>query len=437
MFHGISRYVKPNPCTILVQKIGVNMPTTWTKLTNAEGKSGVRYRNHPTRKHGIQPDRYYSLAYWYQGRTVTEAVGWASEGITPTYCFELLEELKKNQRTGSGPCTNAEKKELAELKRKEDIRNAALEERQTFKYFFETIFLPEARTRWKPQTTDKAVQHVKNWIHPVTGGIPFKDLDLIHINKIKTNLADAGRSPRMQQYVFRTFAMIWAAAFDHGYVAKPCPTKTQSFRLPKVDNERQRYLTLEEENKLLEELKTISIQSYYMALASLDAGLRFGEIASLTWACVDFHSGVLRILNTKSGRDRHVPMTERLKSTLNSLYDEKSTGLVFPNADGKQWSEAPKAFRNALKKTGLNDRVTNPKLKVSFHSLRHTYASRMVQAGIDLYRVQRLLGHSTPVMTQRYSKLADDDLRLAVEAMERKRNGNQNGGTVISFRRKA
>lgn len=58
-------------------------------------------------------------------------------------------------------------------------------------------------------------------------------------------------------------------------------------------------------------------------------------------------------------------------------------------------------------------------MKASFHSLRHTYASRLVQAGVDLYRVQRLLGHSTPVMTARYSKLADDDLRRAVNAMER------------------
>jgi site-specific recombinase XerD len=58
-------------------------------------------------------------------------------------------------------------------------------------------------------------------------------------------------------------------------------------------------------------------------------------------------------------------------------------------------------------------------MKASFHSLRHTYASRLVQAGVDLYRVQRLLGHSTPVMTARYSKLADTDLKKAVEIMEK------------------
>ena len=66
--------------------------------------------------------------------------------------------------------------------------------------------------------------------------------------------------------------------------------------------------------------------------------------------------------------------------------------------------------------------------------LRHASASRMVQAGVDLYRVQRLLGHSTPVMTARYSKLADADLKEAVETMERATEIKK-GAKVIRSRR--
>jgi site-specific recombinase XerD len=75
-------------------------------------------------------------------------------------------------------------------------------------------------------------------------------------------------------------------------------------------------------------------------------------------------------------------------------------------------------------------------MKASFHTLRHTYASRLVQAGVDLYRVQRLLGHSTPVMTARYSKLADDDLRDAVHVMERA-NETKRGVNVIPLHKKS
>lgn len=78
----------------------------------------------------------------------------------------------------------------------------------------------------------------------------------------------------------------------------------------------------------------------------------------------------------------------------------------------------------------------NPKLRASFHTLRHTYASRMVQAGVDLYRVQRLLGHSTPIMTARYSKLADADLKEAVETMERAAEVKK-GAKVIHLRKEA
>ena len=413
------------------------MAGKWIKLKNADGKSGVRYREHETRKHGKMPDRYYVLTYWYKSKTVTEAIGWASENWTPTACFDLMAKLKHNQSTGNGPCTLSEMRGIEDAKKEADRKAEAAEKRQSFKSFFNDIFLPEARTRWKKQTTDKAVQHVNKWIDPVTGDTPFRDLDLIHINRIKTNLSEAGRSPRMLQYVFRTFSMIWGAALDHGYVARPCPTKSSSFRLQKVDNERQRYLTIEEENKLLEAVGKICGQSHNMTLVSLDSGMRFGEIASLTWNCVDLAGGILRVLNTKSGQDRLVPMTERLKAMFSSMPNNATGGIVFPNPKGLPWSEAPKAFRNAIKNTGLNNGITDPKLKASFHTLRHTYASRLVQAGVDLYRVQRLLGHSTPVMTQRYSKLADDDLRLAVEAMETKRVGKQTEGNVIAFKKKA
>ena len=97
------------------------------------------------------------------------------------------------------------------------------------------------KTRWKPDTARKSAEHVKNWIDPVTGSTPIKDIKLSHVKKIRANLAAKKRSPRHQQYVFRTFSMVWDAARDDGIVNVPSPTKSKSFKLPKVDNERQRY----------------------------------------------------------------------------------------------------------------------------------------------------------------------------------------------------
>ncbi|MBG0775247.1 MAG: site-specific integrase [Desulfovibrionaceae bacterium] len=382
-------------------------------------------------------DRYFSLVYWWQGKTVTEGVGWASDGWTPGGCFDLLADLKRNQKKGGGPCTLAEMREDSEAEKavKRKAREAEARRNVSFRAFFDDVFMPDAETRWKPETARKAREHVATWIDHVTGTTPFRELGLPHVQRIRADMAKAGRSARTQQYVFRTFSMVWNAARDHGLVSGPCPTKSGSFRLPKVDNERQRYLTAEEENRLFEACMARGRQVHDMAMVALDAGLRFSEVAALAWGCVDLENGVLHVLHTKSGKDRDVPMTARLVEMFTALKAGKPSDLVFPSRLGTVHGQVPGAFKQAIKDAGLNEGVADPKMRASFHTLRHTYASRLVQAGVDLYRVQRLMGHSTPVMTARYSKLADDDLRQAVQAMERDAVARKSNGKVLPLKR--
>jgi len=390
---------------------------------------GVRYREHPSRRNGVQLDRCFFIRYKIGGKDVEEQAGWAiADRMTQAKAAALLAELRRNQRTGTGPRTLAEMRADGEADRLERERRqrAEAEANVSFKRFFEDVFLPDAKGRWTPETTRKAEEHVTLWIDPVTGALPFRELKLKHANKIKANLTGAGRSPRTIQYVCRTFSMIWNAAKDHGLVDAECPTKSGSFRLPKVDNERQRYLTPDEEARLFAAVKKRSQQAHDMALVSLDAALRFGEVAGLTWGCVDLENGALRILDTKGGRDRSVPMTERLRTLFESMPRGRSGAFVFPMLNGGRQTQIPSAFKRGLVDAKLNEDVVNPKLRASFHTLRHTGASRLVQAGVDLYRVQRILGHSTPIMTARYSHLADDDLADAVRKMEnnsRKKSG--------------
>jgi integrase len=421
---------------------------------------GVRYRKHPERKHGVKMDRYYVLTYKWKGKTVTEAVGWASEGVKPSAAYDTLSQLKRNQKRGKGPCTLAEMREQAEEQR-EVLRRAKIAQAKkdiSFKTFFDETFFPDAKAGWSEETARKAREHVKNWIHPVTGDAPMRELDLTHVQRIKENLAGApfvsrkkskesdkqkkrpadtrkGRSARQIQYVFRTFTQVWNTARDFGIVDKPCPTTAKSFRLPKVDNERQRYLTLEEENRLLQAIRARSPQVHDMALVSLDAGLRFKEVARLVWGWVDLENGVLKAIDSK-GKDRYVPLTKRLIG----LFERKEPGgpstLLFPDTEGKAQKQVPSSFIRAVRDEKLNEEVTNPKMRVSYHTLRHTYASRLIQSGADLYKVQRLLGHGTPVMTARYSKLSDENLRDAVAGMERNRRIKESNGRVVSLREK-
>jgi integrase len=398
---------------------------------------GVRYRKHPERKHGVKFDQYFVITCKLDGKTKTESIGWASEGNKASDAFDKLCELKRNQKSGQGPRTLAEMRELGQFEREQARRDAEAQKKLnvSFKKFFDDTYFPDAETRWKPETARKAKEHVKNWIDPVTGSTPMLSIKLSHVKKIRANLAKGKRSSRTQQYVFRTFAMVWDAARDEGLVKGPSPTKSRSFRLPKVDNERQRYLSANEETLLLAKVKARGATAYRMTILSIDTGMRFKEIAGLTWGCVDLDADSIKVLDSK-GRDRYVPMTARVKSLFESMDAGKGKDLVFPTRNGTVQAHVPSSFTRALADAKLNENIEDPKLRASFHSLRHTYASRMVQAGVDLYRVQRLLGHSTPVMTARYSKLADADLREAVEIMERAAEVKK-GAKVIPLRKAA
>ena len=388
---------------------------------------GVRYRSHPIRKNGVQYDRCFFIRHRISGKLIEEAVGWTSEGWSAAEAYDLRAELQRNKKTGQGPRTLAEKRALEEQARERVAAENKARERLdvSFKSFFDDTYLPDAKTRWKPETARKAEEHVKNWIDPVTGSIPMREIGLEHVIKIRADMANAGRSPRMQQYVFRTFSMVWDAALDHGLVSAPSPTKSKSFRLPKVDNERQRYLTFDEEKRLLNAVKKRSQDVYAMSVLSVDIGLRFSEIARLTWGCVDIDGKTISPMNTKGKKDRMVPMTDRVKELLETMVRGAAGDPVFPHGGAKPLRQIPSSFVRAVHDAKLNEGVTDQKMRASFHTLRHTYASRLVQSGVDLYRVQRLLGHSTPIMTARYSKLADADLRQAVERMEEKNRNDR------------
>jgi len=393
----------------------------WKSLKNSNGQRGVRYREHRSRRHGVQPDRYYALEYWLDGRARTEGVGWASAGIKPTDCFDLLAQLKKNQALGEGPRTLAEMREHAELEReaKRNRQAAAKRLNVSFKTFFDDSFLPDAKRHWAPETSRKAAEHVKNWIAPVIGSLPFREIKKGHLGRIRARLSEASRSARTQQYVFRTLTQVWNAALDDGLVDVQCPTTLRSWRLPKVDNQRERVLTPGEEKVLLEKVKARSQQAHDMAVVGLDAGLRFGEIAALTWGAVDVNKASLLVLDTKTHVNRIVPMTERLVKLFRSLPAGQSGDLVFSNSRGGIQTFVPSSFIRGLSDAKLNEGVKNKKLRVSFYTLRHTYATRLAEAGVGLYKIQRLMGHTSPVTTQRYAKLSHESLRKAVGEMER------------------
>jgi integrase len=197
--------------------------------------------------------------------------------------------------------------------------------------------------------------------------------------------------------------------------------------LLKLNNQRHRWLTAVEEERLL---KACPPHLREVVVFLIDTGARKGEALGLTWSDVDLERkprGSVKFMKTKSGRPRGIPLTHRVSEMLLRLRAIKPEGeehvfLYRPSdnpTDAKPVRHLFGVWETALKKAGLSD--------VNIHDLRHTFASRLVTAGVPLFTVSKLLGHADIKMTMRYSHLAPDELESAVDILERW--GKKNGGT--------
>lgn len=147
-------------------------------------------------------------------------------------------------------------------------------------------------------------------------------------------------------------------------------------------------------------------------------GLRRGEIVNLKWTDVDLQRRIIQIqstptFRTKQGRRRIVPLSETATYLLQAKHGKDAAEYVFTH-NGKQVDDEwlSQAFKKAVSKAKLN------KPGLHFHSLRHTFASWLVQDGCSLYEVQHLLGHSSSKVTEVYAHLQPSEMHGTVNRIE-------------------
>ncbi len=176
-------------------------------------------------------------------------------------------------------------------------------------------------------------------------------------------------------------------------------------------NTRDRWLTVDEETRLFHAAAPWLQELMRFALHT---GMRQGEILGLTWAGVDLFRRTVTVFKSKNGERRTIPLNQTVLELLKHKYGSRSgdTALVFPSE--AQTRRNASNIRRSLNLALVKAKMTN----FHFHDLRHTCATRMVQAGVDLYKVQRLLGHKSPTMTQRYAHHYPESLRDGVDALE-------------------
>ncbi len=184
-------------------------------------------------------------------------------------------------------------------------------------------------------------------------------------------------------------------------------------KFKKLNNQRERFLTKNESEDLSRVLKLKSKQVHDMALLSLHTGMRVSEIFKLTWRDIDLSQGTIHIVDTKITESRYAYMSDPVKEIFKKPSDNKNRNLIFPNAKGNRINAISKTFARVVESLGFNNNIKDDRDKIVFHSLRHTFASWQVQSGMNLYTLQKLMGHKSFQMVQRYAHLAPDNLKKA------------------------
>lgn len=125
----------------------------------------------------------------------------------------------------------------------------------------------------------------------------------------------------------------------------------------------------------------------------------------LKWEHIDFHRGFISIMDPKGGPDQKIPLNDAARSVLES-HPKLGSPYVFPGRGGRQRTDINHQVNRIKERAGL------PKDFRPLHGLRHVYASALASTGhVDMYTLQKLLTHKSPLMTQRYAHLRDAALR--------------------------
>ncbi len=181
-------------------------------------------------------------------------------------------------------------------------------------------------------------------------------------------------------------------------------------RQRKENNARIRFLSKEEELVLRQVVEAKHLVHLPELELALNTGLRLGEQYGLAWEYLDLERRTLTIPFSKNGESRHVPLNDDALLALEAARMlSNGQPWVFLNRYGERLVSPREWFDPSVKEAGLHN--------FTWHCLRHTFASRLVMAGVDLRTVQELMGHKTIQMTVRYAHLAPKHELAAVQRL--------------------
>ena len=251
----------------------------------------------------------------------------------------------------------------------------------------------------------KDVEFIRNDLRPAFGVMKLVDIRHQDIERFKVERLERLSKKSINLQLGLLGSLLRLAQREGWLVQIP---EVRKFRLSNNRNDFRFLKTSEEVRRFLEAAEKEGPVVGILYRTAVFTGLRAGELAALQVSDIDFERGLITVKRsfdgpTKSDQVRHVPILEPLRGRLEAWTELVGAGLVFHNEVGRMYEPCARVFQETLRRV-LESAGLPPK-HLTFHGLRHTFASHWVMAGGDLFKLQKMLGHATVQMTMRYSHL--------------------------------
>ncbi len=337
---------------------------------------------------------FYQIVYFADGKRTTHSTKKKNE----QEAIQYLEEFKKSLANPSGAVSSITQKTCS---------------KNTFTLSkFKEEYLEYANPVKSKKYLDSISYSFKYFIE-YAGDISLNDIATRTVDKF-INLTFT-RTQRGAHLYYRTLKAALNKAVEWNYLSVNPFTKV---KFPKLSKTFPVFISEDElliilANTQYQHLKDIFTVAFY-------TGLRLGELVNMQWNWIDFQQNQITVkcsddFQTKSKKERIVPMSVKVRTILFRRFNSTSHSpdeVVFYSRKRKMlYQEAiSKQFKKIVRKSNLSD-------KIHFHTLRHSFASILVQKGVSLYVVKELLGHEDLATTQIYSHLQKQNLMEALNLL--------------------
>lgn len=232
--------------------------------------------------------------------------------------------------------------------------------------------------------------------------ITKNDIELFNTNYIISN----GYSTSYQNQVINAIKCYYSRRLDIHFEINDLERPLRSKKLPVI-------LSIGEVERLLDSIKN----QKHLAIISLiySCGLRVGDVLNLRISDIDSDRGIIHIKGGKGKKDRIVPLSPSVLKLLRSYFKKcRPEEFLFNGENSKQYSSSSiqKVFKRALKKGSIIKKCT-------LHTLRHSYATHLLEAGTNLRVIQEILGHNDPKTTQIYTHVSSEQCAKVVSPIEK------------------